>query len=66
MSDVTRTYDMIGLMSGIVIFQANKQGDIGKASALCVIIFIVSAIIGLALMFASADHDGKKKKKKRG
>ena len=42
------------------------QGDIGKASALCVIIFIVSAIIGLALMFASADHDGKKKKKKRG
>lgn len=54
------------LKTVVMIIQANKQGDIGKASALCVIIFIVSAIIGLALMFASADHDGKKKKKKRG
>ena len=51
------------LKTVVMIIQANKQGDIGKASALCVIIFIVSAIIGLALMFASADHDGKKKKK---
>lgn len=54
------------LKTVVMIIQANKQGDIGKASALCVIIFIVSAVIGLALMFASADHDGKKKKKKRG
>lgn len=54
------------LKTVVMIIQANKQGDIGKASALCVIIFIVSAIIGLALMFASADHDGKKKKKRRG
>lgn len=54
------------LKTVVMIIQANKQGDIGKASALCVIIFIVSAIIGLALMFASADHDGKKKKKKGG
>ena len=54
------------LKTVVMIIQANKQGDIGKASALCVIIFVVSAVIGLALMFASADHDGKKKKKKRG
>ena len=54
------------LKTVVMIIQANKQGDIGKASALCVIIFIVSAVIGLALMFASADDDGKKKKKKRG
>ena len=50
------------LKTVVMIIQANKQGDIGKASALCVIIFIVSAVIGLALMFASADHDGKKKR----
>ena len=48
----------------IMEIQTRKDSDVGKASAVCVIIFFISAIVGFALMYVSADKDGKKKKKK--
>ncbi|MBQ8108520.1 MAG: sugar ABC transporter permease, partial [Ruminococcus sp.] len=53
-------------MTIIMEIQKRKDSDVGKASAVCVIIFIISAIVGFALMMASDDKDKKKKKKKRG
>ena len=48
----------------VMIIQTNKNGDIGKASALSVLIFVLTLVIGLAMMLTSEDNDKKKKKKK--
>ena len=51
------------VMTIIMEIQNRKDSDVGKASAVCVIIFIVSAILGFVTMFGMKDKDKKKKKK---
>ena len=48
----------------VMIIQTNKDGDIGKAAALSILIFIFTAVVGLTMMLTSEDNDKKKKKKK--
>ena len=52
-------------MTIIMEVQLRKDSGVGKASAVCIIIFIVSAILGMILMFGMNDDKPKKKKKKR-
>jgi multiple sugar transport system permease protein len=49
----------------IMEVQLRKDSGVGKASAVCIAIFIVSAILGIILMFGMNDDKPKKKKKKR-
>ncbi|MBO5576016.1 MAG: sugar ABC transporter permease [Ruminococcus sp.] len=49
----------------IMEVQLRKDSGVGKASAVCISIFIVSAILGIILMFGMNDDKPKKKKKKR-
>lgn len=49
----------------VMEIQTRKDSNVGLASAICVIIFIVSAILGFGINFLGRDkRDGKKKKKK--
>lgn len=49
----------------VMEIQTRKDSNVGLASAICVIIFIVSAILGFGINFLGSDkRDGKKKKKK--
>lgn len=50
-------------MTIIMEIQNRKDSDVGKASAVCVIIFLISAILGFITMFGMNDHPKKKKKK---
>ena len=54
------------LKTVVMIIQANKQGDIGKASALCVIIFIVSAVSDLHLCLRLLTMTERRKRRKGG
>lgn len=49
----------------IMEIQQRKDSDIGKACAVCVLIFLISAILGLITMFGLDDTREKKKKKRR-
>ncbi|MGN1133105.1 MAG: carbohydrate ABC transporter permease [Oscillospiraceae bacterium] len=51
------------VMTIIMEIQARKDSDVGKASAVCVIIFLVSAILGFLIMFGMRDKDDTKKKR---
>lgn len=49
----------------VMEIQTRKDSNVGLASAICVVIFIVSAILGFGINFLGSDkRDGKKKKKK--
>ena len=49
----------------VMEIQTRKDSNVGLASAICVVIFIVSAVLGFAINFIGNDkRDGKKKKKK--
>ncbi len=48
----------------VMEIQTRKDSDVGLASAICIVIFIVSAILGFTINFLGSDRDGKKKKKK--
>lgn len=49
----------------IMEIEQRKDGDVGKASAICVLIFIVCAILGLITMFGLDDTREKKKKRRK-
>lgn len=51
------------IMTIIMEINNRKDSDVGKASAVCVVIFIVSAILGMITMFGMEERDHKKKKK---
>ena len=53
------------VMTIIMEIQARKDSDVGKASAVCVIIFLVSALLGFITLFGMRDNDQKKRKKKK-
>lgn len=50
-------------MTLVMQIQTRKDSGVGLASALCVVIFIVSAILGFAIIFLGNDRPKKKKKK---
>lgn len=50
------------VMTIVMEIQTRKDSDIGKASAVCVIIFVISAILGLLTMFGMKDRKTKKKR----
>lgn len=52
-------------MTIVMEIQTRKDSDVGKASAACIVIFIISAIFGFLMMFGTAEKDVKKKKKKK-
>lgn len=49
----------------VMEIQQRKDSDVGLASAVCIVIFIVSAILGFAINFIGSERDGKKKPKKK-
>lgn len=53
------------LMTLIMEIQHRKDSDVGKACAVCVLIFIVSAILGLITMIGLDDTREKKKKRRK-
>lgn len=52
-------------MTLIMEIQQRKDSDVGKACAVCVLIFIVSAVLGVITMVMLDDSKDKKKKKRR-
>lgn len=52
------------VMTIIMEIQARKDSDVGKASAVCVVIFLISAIVGFITMFGTNEKKKKKKKPK--
>ena len=53
------------LMTLIMEIQQRKDSDVGKACAVCVVIFIISAILGFITMFVLDDSREKKKKRRK-
>lgn len=53
------------VMTLIMEIQQRKDSDVGKACAVCIIIFIISAILGVITMVGLDDTREKKKKKRR-
>lgn len=51
------------VMTIIMEIQARKDSDVGKASAVCVVIFLISAIVGFITMFGTNEKKKKKKPK---
>lgn len=55
-----------GMLKTLIMeIQQRKDSDVGKASAVCVLIFIVSAVLGLITMFGLDDTKDKKKKRRK-
>ncbi|MGN0624204.1 MAG: hypothetical protein ACI4JA_09695, partial [Oscillospiraceae bacterium] len=48
----------------VMEIQTRKDSNVGLASAVCVVIFIVSAVLGFTINFLGNRDDSKKKKKK--
>ena len=50
------------IMTIVMEIQTRKDSDVGKASAACVVIFIISAVLGLITMFGTKERKPKKKR----
>lgn len=61
--DVAGNHSAMTLMMEI---QNRKDSNVGLASAVCVVIFFMTAILGGISFFVTGNHDAKKKKKKKG
>jgi multiple sugar transport system permease protein len=49
----------------VMEIQQRKDSDVGLASAICVVIFVVSAVLGFAINYLGRDTTNVKKKKKK-
>ena len=53
------------VMTIVMEIQQRKDSDVGKACAVCIIIFFISAILGFITMFGMDDSRPKKKKRRK-
>lgn len=52
-------------MTIVMEIQQRKDADVGRACAVCVVIFIISAVLGFITMFGMDDSREKKKKRRK-